>query len=407
MLPRFALLWIVGLLVACGHPLRTAAIPERPDDLPLLTGFDGVRAVDGFPSPVLQESFDRSFAAFAQTPPSSDGKRHLDSLILTAGGPNGAFGAGVLTAWTERGDRPEFWFVTGVSVGALLAPFAFAGPAFDERVEEVFGSIAPEDLHHAKATLPAVLWGESLLDNAALRSLIARGFDRELMRAVAAGHAEGRRLAVGTTNLDTGRFIIWDLGAIASRDTDAALQLCRDILEASAAVPVLYPPVLLETGEADELHVDGSVVRPFFIPQNVADDYVSTQRAGLDIETVASRIFVLNNRALGPAPAAVQRDTLEVAKRTVALMAQTMVAEHLLHLNLLARAWEADFYYVSIPQGRELTVESFTQEETERLFELGQRTLTESGWSQELPFNLQRAELRRLVPLPPADPRGR
>ncbi|MEM9378582.1 MAG: patatin-like phospholipase family protein [Planctomycetota bacterium] len=399
---------VLGLLLAlaagCGLPERRAALPERPDELPPLAGLTGIRAVDGYPDAHLQASFDRSFQAFAHRSLPADGLRRLDSLVLTAGGPNGAFGAGVLTAWTERGDRPDFWFVTGVSVGALLAPFAFVGSTYDGRLEELFGSIEPEDLHRPRATLPSALWGESLMDSGPLRRLIAKGFDRDLMRAVAARHAEGARLGIGTTNLDTGRFVIWDLGEIATLDTDEALDLCRDVLAASAAIPVLYPPVRFTHEGRDELHVDGSVIRPFFIPQNVVNDYASVQRAGLDLDEVESRIFVLYNRSLAPEPEAVARETLAIATRTVTVMMQTMVAEHTLHLNLLAQAWNAGFHYISIPQGRELATESFGADETERLFELGRETLLKSGWLQELPDHIQRAELRRIAPMHRRDP---
>ncbi len=57
-------------------------------------------------------------------------------LILSAGGEDGAYGAGLLGGWSKTGKRPEFSLVTGVSTGALIAPFAFLGPKYDEMLRD-------------------------------------------------------------------------------------------------------------------------------------------------------------------------------------------------------------------------------------------------------------------------------
>ena len=350
-------------------------ISYRHGEITPLAGFENVRAVDGYPNEAFQASFDQAIATFLNSPVPTDGRRDWNSLVLSSGGINGAFGTGILTAWTARGDRPDFRLVTGVSVGALMAPFAFAGPEFDDRLEELFRRLEPGHLHREKGVFTSVLWDESLMDNSPLRALIDRAVDEELLHAVAARHAEGRRCYVGSTNLDIGHFVIWDLGAIASRRTKDALQLFRRVLAASASVPILYPPIRFSNGEQEELHVDGAVIRPLFIPHNVFDSYLSAERAGMNWEDIDDTMYVIHNGSLYPHPLVVKRDTLTVATRTVTMMSYTMVAEDVLHLYLLSRAWDAQFRFVTLPEGYDLDINSFTPEDTEQLFTIGQQLM--------------------------------
>ena len=364
-----------------------------------MEGYEDVRAIDGYPNAAFQASFDEVVAALAVTPVPEDGRRDFDMLVLSSGGVNGSFGAGILTAWSKRGDRPVFDTVTGVSVGALMAPFAFAGPEFDHRLEELFRYINPGDLHVEKGVLTSVLWDESLADNAPLKRLVARGVDEDLMQAIAHGHAQGRRLYVGSTNMDIGQFCIWDLGAIASRGTPEAKQLIRDVLVASASIPVVYPPMRFDVGGRDELHSDGAVTRPLFIPQNVFDGYLSAERAGVSWDDIDCTLYVVHNGSLRACPTDVQRDTLAIATRTVTMMSYTMVTEHILNLYLLSRAWGAEFRFHTLPGGQELPIDSFTSEDTNRLFLLGQGLMERNEpWLESPPGYVVNEDLHRIHP---------
>jgi hypothetical protein len=394
-----ALLAAAVLAASCGWPSRHASLAELPTELVPMEGFEDVRAVDGYPDAAFQASFDAAIAQLAASPVPADGRRDFDMLVLSSGGVNGSFGAGILTAWSQRGDRPTFETVTGVSVGALMAPFAFAGPAFDHRLEQLFRHINPGDLHREKGVLTSVLWDESLADNRPLRQLVARGVDDELMRAIAKGHAEGRRLYVGSTNMDIGQFCIWDLGAIATRGTDEARDLLCDVLVASASIPVVYPPMRFEVGGRDELHSDGAVTRPLFMPQNVFDGYLSAERAGVSWDDIDATLYVVHNGSLRACPTDVQRDTLAIATRTVTMMSYTMVSEHILHLYLLARAWGAEFRFHTLPGGQELPIDSFTSADTNRLFLLGQGLMERNEpWLQAPPGYVVNEDLHRVQP---------
>ena len=182
-------------------------------------------------------------------------------LALSGGGADGAFGAGLLTGWTARGNRPQFTFVTGASAGALMAPFAFLGPRYDEILRGVFASGEMANLLQSDGL--AGLFGAGLFKTAPLRDLIARHVDDALLAAVAREYQTGRRLYIVTTNLDAQRTAIWDMGKIASSSDPGALELFRNVMTASASIPGVFSPMLIDV-EAQgkrfaEMHVDGGV----------------------------------------------------------------------------------------------------------------------------------------------------
>ncbi len=198
-------------------------------------------------------------------PPSApvrpDGTTGYDLLALSGGGSNGAFGAGVLCGWTQAGTRPTFQVVTGISTGALLASFAFAGPQFDPQLRTAYTTVESSQIFR-RNSLMQLPWSDSLCRTDPLKEMIAHYADDPLLKAIADGYRQGRRLYVGTTHLDQKRLIIWDMGSIAACGHPGAPQLFRAVLRASTSIPVLFNPaefqVQAETGKwYSELHVDG------------------------------------------------------------------------------------------------------------------------------------------------------
>ncbi len=188
-------------------------------------------------------------------------------LAISGGGENGAYGAGLLCGWTEAGTRPEFKLVTGISTGALTAPFAFLGPAYDQQLKDVYTTITAKDVLEERGIFAAI-WNDAMADNAPLQNLVAKYVDADLLAAIAAEHRKGRNLLVGTTNLDARRGVVWDIGKIAEYGTPEALELVRKILIASAAIPGAFPPMMFDV-EANgtkyqEMHVDGGANCPAF-----------------------------------------------------------------------------------------------------------------------------------------------
>jgi predicted acylesterase/phospholipase RssA len=208
-------------------------------------------------------------------------------LALSSGGAAGAFGAGAVAGLTRSGSRPDFAVVTGVSVGALVAPFAFLGPAWDARLLDAFTSGAGENLLQPRGL--GVVFGSSLYRGAPLKELVDAYVSDAMIEAVAHEAEKGRLLLVATTDVATGESVVWDLGSIARNGGSSMRALFRDVLLASASVPGMFPPVMIRVRENgalhDEAHVDGAATMPFFVPsafsQTPPGTRVGTQRTAL------------------------------------------------------------------------------------------------------------------------------
>lgn len=189
-------------------------------------------------------------------------------LALSGGGSNGAFGAGVLTGWAKAGTRPEFTVVTGVSTGSLIAPFAYLGPSYDAQLTEAFTQISGRDVFRRKPVL-GLIGSASAADTTPLRRLVARYVTDGMVADIARENARGRKLLVGTTNLDAGRPVVWDIGAIAASGVAGRRDLIQEILVASSSIPGVFPPVKIKVvadGKTfDEMHVDGATVNQAFL----------------------------------------------------------------------------------------------------------------------------------------------
>ena len=216
-------------------------------------------------------------------------------LALSGGGASGAFGAGALVGLSEAGRRPLFNMVTGVSTGALIAPFAFLGPAWDVRLKDAFTDGFASEAFALTALRPGV----SLYPSEQLTGLVRRYVDEGLLQAVADAHRSGRRLFVATANLDAQTTSIWDMGAIAASGQPAALDLFATVLVASASLPGIFPPVMIPVEHDgrlyDEMHVDGGAITPLFV---VPDGLLLRRAQDLDGEPV--EVYALFNTTLEP-----------------------------------------------------------------------------------------------------------
>lgn len=244
-------------------------------------------------------------------------------LAISGGGDNGAFGAGLMCGWTARGDRPEFRLVTGVSTGALSAPFVFLGPEYDHMLEKVYTQTTADDIFVTRPKLFAAIAADAMTDTAPLREMISRFVDAHMMQRLAEEYGKGRLLLIMTTNLDQGRPVIWNIGAIAESRHPKARELIVDILVASSAIPGVFPPVMisLEKGgnEYQEMHVDGgAMAQTFLYPPNFSLERLS-RKQGVTRQRSA---YIIRNGRLFRDETEVSRQTLSVA----AYAASTMIA---------------------------------------------------------------------------------
>ena len=241
----------------------------------------------------------------------------LELLAISGGGDKGAFGAGLLNGWTAAGSRPTFKLVTGVSTGALIAPFAFLGSEYDKVLEEVYTTIKPEDVASPRSIMAAI-GNDGMADNRPLWGLISRHVDERLLAAIAAEHAKGRILLVATTDLDARQPVVWNMGNIAASGSSDALELFRSILLASAAIPGAFPPSLI-TVEVDgkryqEMHVDGGASAQVFLYPPSMRQVAARIGEGM---VRRGEVYVIRNAALAPTWAPVERRTINIAARAI------------------------------------------------------------------------------------------
>ncbi len=259
----------------------------------------------------------------------------LSYLALSGGGADGAYGAGVLNGWSAAGTRPEFSVVSGVSTGALIAPFAFLGPAYDAALRDVYTSGIAESLLSTPSIVRAI-FGSGLFVNTHLRELVARYVDQDMLETIAAENAKGRKLLVITTNLDTQRTVIWDMGRIAALRSTQALSLFRDVLAASASIPVVFPPMQINA-EANgrrfqEMHVDGGVTAPVL---TLPDAFLL--RNGAFAKGVRMNIFILINNKVERDFQLVPNNTIDIAARASASVTKTQTRSVLYETYNVAR----------------------------------------------------------------------
>lgn len=308
-LPRLRVLRALAGFVLIGGAAACSSLPRTPYTaqeaaLATVPGMGPVRA--------YADSTSAEIAAVAARP---EGRRNRFSyLALSGGGGDGAYGAGILNGWTASGTRPEFSIVSGVSTGALIAPFAFLGSAYDAYLTDFYTSGVAESLVEAPS-ITNVLFGSGLFGDGKLREIIGRYVTPDLLAAVATEHAKGRRLYVVTTNLDQQRAVIWNMGAIAASGAPTAANLFRDVLTASASVPAVFPPQLVdvqaEGRSFQEMHVDGSVVIPVFtLPQGFLPRDERIRSKG------KADIYVVINGRLEPDFDVTQNNTLAITGRS-------------------------------------------------------------------------------------------
>ena len=257
-------------------------------------------------------------------------------LAISGGADSGPFGAGLLVGWSQKGDRPTFKVVTGVSAGALIAPFAFLGSRYDDVLGKVAVSIGPRDIFHLRSIFAAIS-SDGFADTKPLADLIARYVTPELLSAVALEYAKGRVLLVGTTDLDARQPVVWDMGAIASSNSPRALMLFRQVLLASAAIPGVFPPVLLDVTESgrhyQEMHVDGGVTSQVFLFPAQLIQMLVGDRAGQRRERT---VYIIRNGRIEPVWKPVRRRSTTVAREAIDAFIDVQAVNDLYRLEVSA-----------------------------------------------------------------------
>jgi predicted acylesterase/phospholipase RssA len=311
----------------------------------------------------------------------------LRGLALSGGGSHGAYGAGVLIGWTDAGTRPEFDVVTGISTGALTATAVFLGPEQDDTLR-MYTKVTNKDIFKSRGLL-AVLTEDSMYDAAPLRALIAKQIDEGVLEAVAREHARGRRLYVGTVNLDAQAFTVWNMGFIASSDRPDKLERYRDVILASASIPVLFPPVYIPVeveGESyRQMHVDGGARDMVFFPGFIQDFDKAIAEAGLSRSDVHGEIYVLYNGRIAARGTykPVEPRALSVMEEFVRTLMRKNTTSSIYRIWVQGLIHQMDIHITDIPpEYKDLQSDiEFNTDDMKRLFEYGyNRSVNGQAW---------------------------
>jgi predicted acylesterase/phospholipase RssA len=323
-------------------PAPAGQAGKLPPRTPFTAADDAGAAIPGMPD---ARFFADSETDFNKALPAQPGPW----LILTTGGADGAFGAGLVTGLSAGGHRPDYSVVTGVSAGALMAPFIFAGPKYDATLRALYTQTSAADIFEVGGT------GESFLDTWPLRDLIKKQITPELLADIATAYKNGRRLFIVTTDLDAERSVVWNMGAIAAHATDhskddggAALTLFRSVLLASGSIPGAFPPVQIDVEGGgkrfSEMHVDGGVGGQFF----VAPPPLMESTSGYKIP--ATQLYVVVNSGLQPEFQVVERSTPSILAQSVGMAVKTDIRLMLDRTFVAAKNSGIGFNAASIPE---------------------------------------------------------
>jgi hypothetical protein len=389
-----SMLIVAGVIGGCGHVRN--ALPVELMEAARPSGIADVRAWGGEPSELFQRDIVESIRQVRSHSSSGlvDSSGWINVCALSGGGANGAFGSGLLAGWTEAGDRPAFKLVTGVSTGALMAPFVFLGPDYDNTLKEFYTTTRTEHVIKPKSLLMALAGGDSFTDSSPLLRLLERSVTPETLQAIAREHRRGRRLYILTTNLDARRAVVWNMGAIADSDHPGAVELFRKVMRASASIPVamgpIYIPVEANGKTYDEMHVDGGVTSEVFFYGFMLDIQAAAKEAGVAPGAESKvRIYVIRNSQLRVPYEQVKPRLLPIASRAISSLTSTQGVGDLYRIYTITQRDDIDFNLATIPDSYVSTAkEAFDPEDMARLYELGYE-LAKKGYPwQKLPPGL-------------------
>jgi hypothetical protein len=378
-MPRAALLVILfsTLLGGCQHVLDRATDAAEADKA-VLAGYGEIRTYrDARADEMPTDS--RDWAP-------SGNRNGLDFLIVSGGGSGGAFSVGVLSAWSDMETRPSFDVVTGVSTGALIAPYAFLGSSYDAALVHLYTSGIARKLVASKG--PAGIFGSSLLKDEPLRRLVESAITPAVLRQVAAEHRKGRRLFVLTTNLDTQRGVVWNMGAIGASGRLDAQKLFHDIIVASASIPGVYPAVMI-TAQADgrefqEMHSDGGAVSQMLMPPQAL--LASSEMPASSREREKVRFYAIVNNALMPEFDATRNRTLSAISRAYSINMKSQAQSELTALYNFARRTGAEFHVAAIDEQIPYSVlDPFDTEYMQAVYDVGYTRHLSGGLWKDTP----------------------
>lgn len=344
----FAALLLLLAFCGCAGTIPRNPVPPELATRVEIPGIPHIRFWgDEWPQWSKEAVHNASHSDLIQLPSLYNTRHHY--LAISGGGANGAFGAGLLCGWTAAGTRPEFTMVTGISTGALTAPFAFLGQDYDGILKTIYTTTSTQDILKKKGVFSA-LFSDSITDTSPLKAMIVRYIRPDIVEAIAREYKKGRQLFVGTFNLDAGRSVIWNIGRIAASDYSKKIKLIHEILRASAAIPVAFPPVVIEVkanGELyDELHVDGGIGSQVFVYPAAFDWKAITEKFKVH---GSPEVYIIRNSFLESSFHGVKRELVPIAVRSLDSLIKTQGFGDFYQIYALCQRDGIDFNLTWIP----------------------------------------------------------
>ena len=397
-LKRFYLLVILTFFLSGCASVRHAVPVNLTSSAQIMGMPDAPRAFWGQPNSVITQDFILSLKQETKDCFSLDaeGNKTYSVLAISSGAENGAYGAGLLKGWSQSGSRPVFKAVTGISTGAIIATFAFLGSDYDQMLEELYTTYSTKDL-----VSPKMIFGDSLVSNRPLEHLIEKYFDKQILQEIAKEYYKGRRLYIGTTNLDTQQLVVWNMGKIASLGNDKALVLFRKVILSSAAFPGAFPPVFFQV-EAngkiyDEMHTDGGVTKQVFLPydglQILKKAAEINRENNINLSKLRYKIYIIRNNYVDPIWKEVPDKLISITWRAVDTMLKAQSNGDIYQLYALTKTGIGDFNLACIPAGYTSNgKEAFDPVEMKKLFDLGFKEASKGYPWRKTPLGVEEAE---------------
>jgi len=341
----FGLIGSMALLTGgCATISPRNVLPQAKASQIDLEGFHNIRFWGDASAPTIET------IVVADIPKTQTRSSPVSNLLAISGGAeDGAFGAGLLVGWSDAGTRPTFDLVTGVSSGALIAPFVFLGRERDDQLRELFTKYGRKDIYTYNVN--GLIEGSALTDDTPLAHLIEKYVDDAFLQEIARERAKGRILLIGTTNLDTQRPVLWDMGRIAMSNNQEAIVLFRKVLLASATLPGVFPPVRIQVRvggkDYDELHVDGGVTRQVFIAPSIFSFASDNQKSGRAV--TKRRLYVIRNGKIDPEWQSVSENVLSITTRSISTLIKNQGIGDLYRIYSITKRDGIDFNLASIP----------------------------------------------------------
>jgi predicted acylesterase/phospholipase RssA len=355
MLKQLISIVLITSISACSALPRVQAVPKTHSAKAVIQGMQDIRYVVGNQEDMtrfakdMADTWRRERAWLASQGKNTENLPTSHLLALSGGGDKGAFGAGFLNGWSAAGDRPEFLLVTGISTGALIAPFAFLGPSYDEQLKKFYTESTPKDIIHIRGLL-AALTNDAVADTAPLRKMLRKYITQSFLDAIAVEYSKGRELWISTTNLDTSQRVIWNMTKIAASKHPRSVELFQDVMIASAAIPGAFPPImvdsLLDGKPYQEMHVDGGALSQVFVyPPNIDLGELSRKNHG----ERKRKLYIIMNARLDPEWAETERKAISIASRAITTMIHSQGIGDLYRIYLTTQRDGVEFNLAYIP----------------------------------------------------------